>query len=566
MLKLKKYLIIFYFLVTIVILMLFTSAFGVAAGANDEERVIRELVLFSKPQAVSPNEYEMATVIADGLRKLGVNVRHKPMPKEQSDSILWFDRDQWDFSTWAFGARPERLDPDELTYNKLHSSLIETGDNQSGYSNPEYDKVAEKQRVTIDKEERRKLVYKAQEIFARDAGYIFLVHPIVNHVYNNQVFKPESIKNMAGIGIRNFWTNIYAEPAGKQKDFILNINDDVNMINPLHISGSIDAWVTELIWDRLMRMDTDGLPTPWAAEKVEWIADNEVKITLRENMKWHDGKPVTVEDVKFSFEVPLSGEVPIYKPFVENIKSINIVDNKTLIFTLEKPLAAFEVSTLAKMNIVPKHIWEPIIEKLKDSLDNVESVKDSEILIGSGPYRFSSWKFSEELMLEANKEHFAAPKMDRWILRVVPNMEATIGMLQNEEINFLALYLGDIQLLKQMVDKEPKLTIVPSIDLGFSFLIPNHRRAPFNDAAFRRAIAAVIDRDFIVSAIWKGFAVPGDSIISPAIKYWKNPNLDYPSGGVEQGKEILKDAGYEWDKEGRLMYPKGQKEELTPVK
>lgn len=563
----KKYLIIFYFLVIIISLILLTSALGFTSGANDEERVMRELVLLSKPQAASPMEYEMAIYIADEMRKLGINVRHKPMAWEQLDALLWFDRDQWDFATWAYGARPERLDPDELLYNKLHSSLWEVGDNQSAYSNPEYDKVIEKQRVTIDKEERKKLVYQAQEIFAKDAGYIFLVHAIIHHVYNNQVFKPESIKNMAGMGLRNFWTFVYAEPAGEQKDFIVNTNDDINQITPLHISGIVDAWLTELIWDRLMRMDVNGLAAPWAAEKVEWITDDQVKITLRENMKWHDGKPVTVEDIKFSFEVPLSGEVPMYKPFVENIKSINIVDNKTLIFTLKKPSASFEAASLAKLNLVPKHIWEPIIEKLKDSLDNAESVteKEGDIRIGSGPYKFSSWKFSEEVIFEANKEHFAAPKMDRWIIRVVPNMEAALGMIQTGEINFLMRYVGDIQLLKQIVDKDPKLTIEPSIDLGVTFVLPNYRRVPFNDAAFRRAIASVTDRDFIAAAIWKGFAVPADSVISPVMEYWKNKNLDYPSGGVEQAKEILRDAGYEWDKEGRLMYPKGQKEELTPV-
>jgi len=194
----------------------------------------------------------------------------------------------------------------------------------------------------------------------------------------------------------------------------------------------------------------------------------------------------------------------------------------------------------------------------------MESTQE-EIPIGSGPYKFSHWKFSEEIVLDANKEHFSAPKMEKWIVRFILNMEATLGMIQNGEINFLATYLGDPQLLQRKVEADSKLTMVSSVDVGARFFAPNHRRPPFDDSAFRRAVAAVTDRDLIVAAIWKGFAVPGDSVVSPAMKFWKNKNLNLPSGGVEEAKQILKEAGYEWDKKGRLMYPEGKKEELDPM-
>src|SRR6056297_1634254 len=119
-------------------------------------------------------------------------------------------------------ARPERLDPDEFTYNLFHSSTAETGYNFIGYINNEYDEVAEKQRVTVDKEERKKLIYKSQEIIAEDVAYIFSVNTMVNIVYNNQVFAESSIKEMAGLGIKNFWTYLYAEPISDQKDLVLN--------------------------------------------------------------------------------------------------------------------------------------------------------------------------------------------------------------------------------------------------------------------------------------------------------------------------------------------------------
>jgi len=251
----------------------------------------------------------------------------------------------------------------------------------------------------------------------------------------------------------------------------------------------------------------------------------------------------------------------MYKPFVEIIKNIEIVDDKTLIFTLNAPWAAFETASLAKINIIPKHIWEPIINDLKNKPENAESYQEK-VPVGSGPFKFANWKMSEEIVLEANKEHFAAPKVDRWIARIIPNMEAALGMIQNGEINFLATYTGDAQLLKQKVDASPNLAMVSSVDIGFRFFAPNLRRAPFDDVAFRRAIASAIDRDMLVAVVWKGFAVPGDSVISPALEFWKNPQLDYPSGGIEEAKRILKDAGYQWDKNGRLLYPEGKTEQL----
>jgi peptide/nickel transport system substrate-binding protein len=432
-----------------------------------------------------------------------------------------------------------------------------------GYINPEYDKVAEQQRATIDKEARRALIFKTQQIIADDAAYNFVVNQTLNYVYNNKVFAADSIKDMAGMGIKNFWTYINATPISSQKDFILNSNDAIQSCNPFYISGTVDSWITELVWDRLMRVDVDGLPKPWAAQSVKWLQPDQVEITIRPGMKWHDGQPVTVEDVKFSFEAPNSGEVPMYKPFVSNIASIDIVNDTTLIFKLKNPSAAFETASLAKLNLVPKHIWEPIIENLKNSKDNAESYQEK-VPVGSGPYKFSNWKYSEELVLTANADHFQPPKMDRWIVRIIPNMEAALGMIINGELNFLATYLGDAQLLSEKVKANPQLTLVSSTDLGFKFFAVNHRRAPFSDKNFRRALAAITDRPMIVEAVWKGYAVPGDSVISPALKYWYNPSLNYPSGGHDAAKKMLEDAGYEWDKNGRLLYPKGQKETLKP--
>lgn len=528
-----------------------------------EERVVRELFIISEPQSSSPDEYETINLVVEAMQEAGINAVSHVIPWEQKADVVWYERDRWDMSGWQMTARPERLDPDEFTYNLFHSSLVEDGYNFVGYKNTEYDEIAENQRVTIDLEERQKLIHRTQEIIAEDAVYNFTVHPEIMVAYNNQEFDPDSITELAGLGVRNFWTYVNVVPTGNNSDIRLNSNNEIQAINPLFISGTIDSWVTELVYDRLMRMSPDGLPEPWAAESVEWLDDTSVEVVIRENMYFHDGEPVTIEDVKYSFEVPFTGQVPMYRPFVDIIEDIEVVDDQTLVFHLERPYAPFETATLAKMNIIPKHVWEPIIEGMIDQPENAESYQE-EVPVGSGPFEYSHWARGDQVILTANTDHFHSPQVERWILRVVPNMEAALGMIQSGELNFLSEYIGDRQLLSQIVEQNEGLNLSTGTSLGFRFLAFNHNRPPFDDVAFRRAVVALTDRDLISQLAWRGFADDADSVISPALDFWKNTDLDYSYGGVEEARRILAEAGYEWDEEGRLLYPEGQVEETEP--
>ena len=110
---------------------------------------------------------------------------------------------------------------------------------------------------------------------------------------------------------------------------VLVSGPNITAMNPLYISGATDSWITELIWDRLMRVGPDGLPKPWAAEKVTWVDPKTVDITLRQGMKWHDGKPVTIDDVIFSYQTPMGDKVPMYKPFVSRIDTVTKTGDNT---------------------------------------------------------------------------------------------------------------------------------------------------------------------------------------------------------------------------------------------
>ena len=523
---------------------------------------IRKLEILTRPQAAQPQEFQSVQLIAQEWRKLGLDVEVKVMPWEQMSDVVWYQRDKWDSTAWQMVGRPERSDPDEIVYNLFHSSTAEKGYNFVGYINPDYDAVVEAQRAEVDQEKRKELIHKAQEILATDQPNMMLVHPKSTFAFDKTVWKPESVVNQSGIGIRNTWTFMAIEPSGDKKDIIVNSGDNVQAINPLYISGGVDSWVFELVYDRLARVGPDGLPKPWAAESIDVKDDKTIQVKLRPGMKWHDGKPVTVEDVKFSFEAVTSGEAPMYAPFAANIEAIEIVDDSTLTFKLKKPSASFVTSSLAKINLIPKHIWEPVIADLKTKETNAESFQEK-APIGSGPYKFERWLTNEEIVLNANKDHFNAPKADRWILRIVPNVEAALGMLRSGEINFMGEFSGDPQVLIDAAAQDGDLEVVSTVDMGFRYVAFNERRPPFNDPAFRNALSRAVDRRLIVKAAFRGFAEPSNSVVSPALGFWHDDAVvNGMTTGQDVAKKILEEAGYTLDG-GKLHYPGDTKETLA---
>ncbi|MEA2593907.1 MAG: peptide/nickel transport system substrate-binding protein [Thermomicrobiales bacterium] len=538
------------------------SAVSAAPRTQTGDRKVRKLQLLTNPQANVPEEFEAAQVAAKQLKEIGITLDVQVADNTQLQDHVWFQRDKWDMTMWQMVGRPERLDPDEFVYNLFHSTTAEDGYNFVGYLNPEYDKLAEAQRVEMDREKRKALIAQAQQIIANDQPFIFSVYPHANYAYNKTIWDESTIVESKGIGIKAYWTFVGATPLSDQKDMVLNTLVAVQAINPLYISGGVDSWVTELIWDRLMRIDASGLPQPYAAEKVEWTDERTVVCTLRAGMTWHDGQPVTVDDVIFSFQAPAGDMSPMYKPFVAPIESVTAVGDNQVQFTLKAPTAAFETSGLAKLNLIPKHIWEPILTDMQAQGQNAQDHQE-ETPIGSGPFKFVNWARQQEIVLEANTSHFQAPKMGRWILRDMPNVSAALGALQSGEINFLSDYTGDPQLLEQAVQSTEGLAIVSTIPVGFRFYAPNERRPPLDDAALRRAMATAIGKEQIVQNIYKGFATVADSHVSKALEFWHADGLpDYAKADIEGAKKILQDAGYSWDDDGNLLYPEGKSETL----
>lgn len=559
--------------------LLLTLTVALPAASQTMGEMVPPIIVHSVTQAERPIEYETTRLVVENMRELGLEVEHRAIPWAQMIDEIWFSRTvdsavadrPFQMTHWRMVGRPERSDPDEFTYNLFHSSVRDGGYNFIGYNNPEYDALAEAQRVEVaDKEARLDIICEAQQVIRNDMVNAYFIHPLTPQVVNTAAFNPDSIVTQAGIGVHNFWTWIGIEPTTDDKTLITSTTSFLNNFNPLEIAGDAPSRVTEMTWDRLMRINPIGVAEPWAAESVEWEDPLNVVVTLRAGMKWHDGEDVQSDDAAYSFEAALAGttqtdedgnesfraEAPDYYPFARNVDNIEIIDDLSLRFTLKTPSAAFETSSLAKLNLLPKHIWEPIIKDLLEQDDaDVNSIQE-EIPVGSGPFKYVAYDVNEFVLLEAFDDHWARPKIDTWLMNVLPNQEATLGQIQSGEMNFLWEWPGDPGVLQDIVNENEHLDIFSAISIGFNYFAFNVRYAPFDDVTFRQAVAHTIPQEFIIDNIFNGLAAPADSFVSAALEYWRQcddlPTYDF---SIEGARALLEGAGYSWDDEGRLHYP-----------
>ena len=200
--------------------------------------------------------------------------------------------------------------------------------------------------------------------------------------------------------------------------------------------------------------------------------------------------------------------------------------------------------------------WSPAEWRLWDVKDYWVNPRKLKIRkpMGSGPFKWGSYKKDAELLLVANKDHFYAPKIDELLYIVVPSVDGILGTLETGEIDFGGS-LSPTQ-AKQM-SKFKHLTIVRTPDISWFHGVPRASLLPWRDIEFRRAWHHSIDREFLVQAVWEGEGrVPTSNTFLVENNPWHNPNLPpIPEFDMKKARQILKDAGYTWDKAGRLLYP-----------
>ncbi|PSP57838.1 ABC transporter substrate-binding protein [Halobacteriales archaeon QH_7_66_36] len=521
-------------------------------GSNEEATVqpgeqVREIELITTTSDYDPVRFEFGQMIAENWRELGVSVQENPMAWNQIVDQALVGQ-EFDSYTLNWAGRAERIDPNHFCYGVFHSSQAEEGKyNFVNYTNDEYDQFAEQQQQVYDIEERKEAVYKCQEIAMRDQPHTPIANKQQVMPYNSNRF--ENPKPMMGEGLMSFWNLIGVEPKEGVSTVRLGYPSDVNNMNPLNVQATHDAQTMRLIYDRLFRISRDGTPKKWAAEKMEQVDDTTFDITIRSGMTWHDGEDLTIEDVKFTFDY-IEDHSPKLSGRAEPIDSTEIVDDRTLRFNLTEPYAPFVANTLGTIYLLPEHIWKEVPENV-----DVEQATDwpNSEAIGSGPFKFESWRREEQLTLVANDDHFDPPNVDELLKIPGSSMQTLVRQIENEQIDMIGWVPQPNT--QDRLESMDYLSLSIKDSHGFYHINYKCNEAPFNDVAFRRALAYAIPKQDIVDTLLNGRGTVAQSQIAEVNTTWHNPDTESFNFDLDAARAELEDAGYTWDDERNLLYP-----------
>ncbi len=517
-------------------------------GGGTEEGAVEPIELIVTTQNYDPIRYEFGNLIADNWRELGFEVEVTPLAWNTIVSRT-FDEQNFDTFTLNWAGRAARLDPDVFCYSLHHSSQTDQGgNNMVNYESSEYDEYAEAQRRTYDQEERREAVMRCQEIFAEDQPRTPIANQTQAVPYLHERF--DEIVNMMGEGLMSFWTAVDSVPADGVEQISLGYPSDVNNLNPVDGTASHDTQTMRLIYDKLVRINRDGMPSNWLAEEVVEVDDTTIRATIRDGHQWHDGEDLTVEDVKFSFDY-LSEHSALLSSFMGPLESTEIVDDRTVEFSLSGPFAPFVPVGLGQVFIIPQHIWEDIPEELDGVSDPVGW--DNPEPVGSGPFEFVSWSRDEQMILQANGNHFYTPSIPELIKVPGADMQSLVRLLEDESLDMIGWVAGPDTVNR--LDSEVDHVAISSIDSHNWYHI-NYQleRPPFDDVAVRHALADAIPKQDIVDIVMDGMGTVTHTFMAEVNEFWHNPDVREFGGDLGRAQLTLEEAGYTLEN-GRLYYP-----------
>ncbi len=530
-----------------------TSGAGWAkAGELPEEAKVRKLNLWITSLTYDPVRYEIGMLLAKKWKELGFEVAITAM-EWATMSSKGMKGHEHDAFMIQWGGKAERVDPMHWLYTLHHSSEARAGGyNIAGYINEKYDAIVEKFVTSTELEKRREYAFKAQEILARDVPQPPLIHRIITHAYNSRDFENPTFA--MGEGLNSFWNWLTFTPKGVRKVAKFGYVADVKLLNPLMTKTGADIYMLRMIYDSLVRIDAKGKPMPWAAESYKYVDETTIEVKLRKGMLFHDGKPVTVEDVKYTFDLAKQVKSPYYSSKIAKLKEVKIVDDQTMLFILSAPYSPFITNSLGTVCILPKHIWGP---KFKKSGANGVLNWANLPPIGSGPFKYEYWRPNEELKLSRFGKHFHPPEIEGVIRIPYAKAYGVVQGLKAAEIDGAGWSLLPMQL--RALKSATHLTMGQIADQGYYMLHYNMRKPPFDDVNVRRALTYAIPKKRIVGLVFEGQAVPAYSTVAAVNKFWHNPNIEKVGDDMKKARKILKDAGFRWDAAGRIYYPANYK-------
>lgn len=311
--------------------------------------------------------------------------------------------------------------------------------------------------------------------------------------------------------LKFFWILCLAIPvqaAIQGGTYIQKLDAEPTTLNPITFADGYAPEVLGYVLSTLLTRDIDTYAwKPSLAESWKVSKDGKtITFKLRPGVKWHDGKPLTAEDIKFSFDVYFEGKflAPQKKVYLENIQEVRIVDPKTVQFIIKNVyFKNFDVA--AGLSILPKHFY--LNADPKDPKFNRE-------VIGTGPYLLESWEKGQKIVIKKFKDFFGKSDPDlknqfnfeQIIFKPVKEVEVAIEMLKKGNIDFLDMSPFPDQFMNKMQGPEwgPKGKVSSfkvknsAVDtFNYGFIAWNNKSPFFSDRNIRMAMSHLINRDLM---------------------------------------------------------------------
>jgi peptide/nickel transport system substrate-binding protein len=303
--------------------------------------------------------------------------------------------------------------------------------------------------------------------------------------------------------------------------------------------------LNNLIYDGLIQLDENLAPRPDLAVSWRQPDDKTWLFTLRRDARFHDDRPVTPEDVVYTFKTILDPVLNArFRSLYEPIAAVEAVGDDQVRFTLKAPYAP--LLSYLDLGIVPK-----------DASGRDLNVNP----LGSGPFRFSRWERGGRIVLSANDGYFAGrPAIDEIDMILVSDNTARAQALEAGDLDMIMSPLSPQDVSRLAADRRFRHVHLPGISITyFNF---NCRHPVLSDPTVRRALAMLIDQNTIVQQIYGGIDVPATSLLIPSLRWSYAPEIRQPAYDVDGARKLLGADGWKPDPDG-ILAKKGQRLSFT---
>ncbi|MCI0546330.1 MAG: ABC transporter substrate-binding protein [Candidatus Rokubacteria bacterium] len=299
--------------------------------------------------------------------------------------------------------------------------------------------------------------------------------------------------------------------------------------------------VSTKIHEGLLDYDFDLKPRPALAESWTVAPDGKTyTFKLRRGVSWHDGKPFTSADVKFSLEEIWKKLHPRGRVTFARVASVETPDATTVVLKLADatPMLLAALSAY-ESQVLPRHVYEG-----KDFTTNPALNAP----IGTGPFVFKEWRKGDYIRLEKNPAYWdkGKPYLDAIVVRIIPDAAARAAAIEKGEVQlgvFNPVPLADVKRLAA-------LPTVKAETRGYEFFAPmyvmeaNLRQEHLKDKRVRQAIMHALDRKFVTDNLWFGFAKPATGPIASSSPFYTTQGVPQYPYDVARANKILDDAGF----------------------